>query len=183
MLQSVLALVALQFRWIHWYYTTKSSNNSSSSEAFVGFEKVFGVGELFSEGWKRRLAVLLKWRPSWMDCRAGGVFVWIVVTGGESKGWGSAELAEGKTRRMVVTTGCLWRTWSATSTNSIGKTASGTPNLLGMCLPELLRLASLKVERRGELVVFEKLQDLSCIQDCDKLSKENRASSALSAVI
>lgn len=42
-----------------------------------------------------------------MDCRAGRVFVWIVVTGGESRGLGSAELAEGKTRRMVVTTGCL----------------------------------------------------------------------------
>ncbi len=55
--------------------------------------------------------------------------------------------------------------------------------MLGMCLPELLRLASLKVERRGELFFFGKLQDLSCIQDCDKLSNKNRASSALNAVI
>lgn len=184
MLQSVLALVALQFGWIHWYYTAKSSNIRRPRKLSLVLRKFLAL-ESFSarDGSVGRLAVLLKWRPGWMDCRAGGVFVWIVVTGGESKGWGSAELAERKTRRMVVTTGCLWRTWSATSTNSIGKTASGTPNLLGMCLPELLRLASLKVERRGELVVFEKLQDLSCIQDCDKLSKKNRASSALSAAI
>jgi len=51
-------------------------------------------------------------------------------------------------------------------------------------MPELLRLASLKVERRGEeLFFFGKLQDLSCIQDCDKLSNKSRASSALNAVI
>jgi len=61
---------------------SQEQQHSSSSEAFVGFEKVFGVGELFSEGWKRReiggvveveawLNGLSCWRSLRVDCGHG----------------------------------------------------------------------------------------------------------------